>query len=105
MFLNNLDKAFLELTGQKDMPIVVDVHTEPNSGQVLEEAIGYPKSIYYGLKKSNVVILDPGANDYGLESNAVARGALFTHYEFKHPMSDRLTDAAWQAMLKERQAQ
>ena len=87
MFLNNLDKAFLELTGQKDMPIVVDVHTEPNSGQVLEEAIGYPKSIHYTLG-----------------GNAVARGALFTHYEFKHPMSDRLTDAAWQAMLKERQA-
>ena len=85
MFLNNLDKAFLELTGQKDMPIVVDVHTEPNSGQVLEEAIGAPKTIRYSLGY-----------------NAVARGALFTHYEFKHPMSDRLTDAAWQAMLEER---
>ena len=86
-FLNELDKTFLELTEQKDMPIVVDVHTEPNSGQVLEEAIGYPESVYH----------DIGA--------IRARGALFTHYEFKHPMSDRLTDAAWQTMLKERQAQ
>ena len=86
-FLNELDKAFLELTEQKDMPIVVDVHTEPNSGQVLEEAIGYPKSVNYNIGET------------------VARGALFTHYEFKHPMSDRLTDAAWQIMLKERQTQ
>ena len=83
-FLNELDKAFLEVTGRKDMPIVVDVHTEPNSGQVLEEAIGYPESVYH----------DIGATR--------AKGALFTHYEFKHPMSDRLTDAAWQKMLKER---
>lgn len=84
MFLNELDKAFLEVTVRKDMPIVVDVHTEPNSGQVLEEAIGYPESVYHTI----------GAKR--------AKGALFTHYEFKHPMSDRLTDAAWQKMLKER---
>ena len=82
MFLNELEKAFLEVTGQKDLPIVVDVHTEPNSGQVLEEAIGYPESVYHDIEATRT------------------RGALFTHYEFKHPMSDRLTDAAWQAMLK-----
>lgn len=82
IFLNDLDIAFLEVTGQKDMPIVVDVHTEPNSGQVLEEAIGYPQSVYHNIGETR------------------ARGALFTHYEFKHPMSDRLTNAAWQAMLK-----
>ncbi len=84
VFLNDLDKAFLEVTGQKDLPIVVDVHTEPNSGQVLEEAIGYPESVYHNIGETR------------------ARGALFTHYEFKHPMSDRLTNAAWQAMLKAR---
>ena len=83
VFLNELDKAFLEVTGQKDLPIVVDVHTDPNSGQVLEEAIGYPESVYHDIEATR------------------ARGALFTHYEFKHPMSDRLTDAAWQVMLKE----
>ena len=25
-------------------------------------------------------------------------GAVFSYYEFTHPMSDRLTDEAWQAM-------
>ena len=25
-------------------------------------------------------------------------GAVFSYYEFKHPMDDRLTDEAWQAM-------
>ena len=83
VFLNELDKAFLEVTGRKDMPIVVDIHTDPNSNQVLEEAIGYPKSVYHNIGETQ------------------ARGALFTHYEFKHPQSDRLTDAAWQMMLKE----
>ena len=25
----------------------------------------------------------------------LTRGAMFTYYEFAHPMSDRLTDQAW----------
>jgi hypothetical protein len=31
----------------------------------------------------------------------LCRGVAFTYYEFKWPMSDRLTDEAWQAKLKD----
>ena len=82
-FLNELDARIAYLTITKDLPIVVDVHTEPNSAKVLEEGIGYPQ----------VVIFKMG--------NQEARGALFTYYEFKHPMEDRLTDEKWLLMLSD----
>ncbi len=81
-FLNSLDQSLLPLTGGKDGPIVVDVHTEPNDGQVLEEAIGWPTSV--PIKRDG----------------AECRGALFTYAEFKQPMDDRLTDEAWTDLLK-----
>jgi hypothetical protein len=66
------------------MDIVVDVHTDPNTGQVLEEAIGAPADIY--------VIVRDGRVD------RLCRGGIFTYYEFKHPLNDRLTDEKWQEM-------
>jgi hypothetical protein len=69
------------------MDLVADVHTEPNTGQVLEEAIGSPDNIY--------VIVD----DH--RGRRICRGGVFSYYEFKHPMDDRLTDEAWQQMGEE----
>ena len=77
-FLNELDKQLLNLTGGKDHPIVVDIHTEPNSQLVVEEGSGLP------------VITEMGK----------ARGARMSHYEFKQPMQNRLSDEQWQQMLK-----
>lgn len=74
----------------KRMALVADVHTDPNSGQVLEEATGYPAVIY--------VLADIDGKSF------VARGGMFTYYEFRHPLSDRLTDEAWQKMLDHDQA-
>ncbi len=62
-FLNNLDDQLLKLVGEKDLPIIVDVHTEPTGGNVLEEGIGYPKSVEKSIGKGK------------------AMGALFTYYE------------------------
>lgn len=84
-FLNSLDLRIKGLTGGKDHPIVVDVHTVSSSKQVLEEAIGLPRVVYKEL---------PGKNK--------ARGALFTHYEFKQPMKERLTDEKWMEKLERR---
>jgi hypothetical protein len=68
------------------MAVIADVHTDGNSSQVLEEGVGYPFEIYVIVKlKGNLVM---------------TRGGGFSYYEFKHPMNDRLTDEAWQAMLK-----
>ena len=85
-FLNDLDNKLSKLTGGKDSPVVVDVHTEANSGKVLQEALGYPK------------VVEKKVGD------SMTRGALFTYYEFKHPMDDRLTDERWGQMLANPQA-
>ncbi|PIS28886.1 MAG: hypothetical protein COT43_05315 [Candidatus Marinimicrobia bacterium CG08_land_8_20_14_0_20_45_22] len=68
------------------MAVIADVHTEPNSAQVLEEGVGYPFEIYVIVKVGDDLVL--------------TRGGGFSYYEFKHPMADRLTDEAWQEMLK-----
>jgi hypothetical protein len=72
------------------MAVVADVHTDANTGQVLEEGVGHP---------SHLFVLVPVEGKMTL-----CRGAAFTYYEFKWPMSDRLTDEAWQAKLKDRTA-
>ncbi|MEA3311822.1 MAG: DUF3160 domain-containing protein, partial [candidate division WOR-3 bacterium] len=61
-----------------------------NTGQVLQEATGDPARLY--------VLVEIDAKPY------VAQGATYTYYEFKQPMSDRLTDEAWQEMLGRGQA-
>ena len=70
------------------MDLVADVHTEPNTGQVLEEGVGSPANIY-------VIVDDAGGR-------RICRGGVFSYYEFKHPMDDRLTDEVWQQMGEER---
>lgn len=66
------------------MEIVADVHTDVSTGQVLEEGVGSPFNIY--------VIIDSA------RGVRICRGAVFSYYEFKHPMEDRLTDEKWQKM-------
>ncbi|MBE9522169.1 MAG: DUF3160 domain-containing protein, partial [Proteobacteria bacterium] len=69
------------------MAVIADVHTDPNSGHVLEEAVGFPSIIY--------VKVSIGGKDQ------IVRGPVFSYYEFKQPMSNRLTDEQWQKILKE----
>ena len=66
------------------MALIADVHTDPNTGQVLEEGVGDAFPIY-------VVVLVEGRQ-------VVTLGSVFSYYEFKWPMDDRLTDEAWQEM-------
>ncbi len=82
-FLNQLDEKLLPLAGHESQVIVVDVHTEPNSGFVLEEALGYPLMVEIPL------------------GDGSARGALFHYYEFKYPMDNRLDNASWKQLLNE----
>ena len=81
-FLNDLDAALVALTGGPDAPVVVDVHTNPASREVLQEATGMAR----------LVTLTPAGDQ-------TARGARFTQCEFKHPMAERLSDADWRDML------
>lgn len=64
--------------------LVVDVATDPN-GTVLEMATGDPATVYV------VVPVDGKLR--------IAQGTVFSFYQFKQPISDRLTDTQWRRML------
>lgn len=69
----------------QEMPVVADVATDVNSGQVLEQAVGWPMIIYA------VAPVDGRPT--------VCKGVTYSYYEFKQPMSNRLTDEEWRKLL------
>jgi hypothetical protein len=81
---------FITSDADEDMAVIADVHTDPNSGTVLEEGVGRPMVIYVAVQIEGEVIL--------------TRGGIFSYYEFTWPMDDRLTDEAWQDMLTQGEA-
>lgn len=64
--------------------IVADIATDPN-GQVLEQATGRVFELYAAVPIEGRLVL--------------AKGAVFSHYEFTVPIAERLTDEAWRARL------
>ena len=83
-FLDDTSGAGLTSETDERMALVTDVHTDINSGQVLQEAIGDAFPIYVLVS--------------GEQGIWTAVGGVFSYYEFKQPMADRLTDEAWQAL-------
>ena len=86
-FPSEIMKKITSGTDEK-IDLIADVHTDPNTKQVLEEGVGSPFNIY-------VIVEDS-------KGKRLCRGAVFSYYEFKHPMKDRLTDEKWQEMQKEK---
>ncbi len=80
-----------KITSQADhqSALVADVHTDINTKQVLEEGIGKPFNLF--------VLISEGGQE------KILRGPVFSYYEFKHPMEDRLTDEKWQSMIENNQ--
>jgi len=74
----------------KETTLVADVHTDANSERVLEEGVGYVDLalVAYKVPDGNIIL---GA------------GPTFSYYEFKQPMSDRLTDEQWKELLEQGQ--
>ena len=72
----------------EDMAAVADVHTADQA--VLEEGVGHGFEIFVVVPIQGKLYL--------------ARGAVFSYYEFTGSIADRLTDEAWQKMLREGQA-
>ncbi|MGA2865023.1 MAG: DUF3160 domain-containing protein [Verrucomicrobiota bacterium] len=66
--------------------LVADVHTDPNSGKVLEEGVGYVKLLVAAYQV-------PGGR------TVLGAGPVFSSYEFKWPMDNRLTDENWTNLL------
>ena len=72
----------------KETTIVADVHTDANEPrQVLEEGVGYVDLLLaaYQLPDGRIML---GA------------GPVLSYYEFKYPISDRLTDSKWKDVLE-----
>lgn len=78
------DKDPQSVLNSNPAAIVADVATDPNCC-VLEEATGNINTIYV------VFPIDGELH--------VARGGVFSHYEFSWPMDDRLTDEKWRTIL------
>ena len=90
--IRSVGDIFEDLTGSansegKETTLIADVHSDPNSGRCLEEAVGYIDFIVVVIKKPNG----------DLTSMA---GPIFSYYEFKQPMSNRLTDEEWRDLLQ-----
>lgn len=78
-----------EFSEDEQAALVADVATDPQ-GQVLEEATGRIYEIY-------VVVPD------GQGGLVLAKGGVYSYYEFAWPLSNRLTDEAWRQMVTEGQ--
>ncbi len=72
----------------KKTTVVADVHTDGNTEAVLEEGVGYVDMVVVAYKLPDGRVL-------------IGAGPVMTYYEFKQPMSDRLTDEKWREMLEE----
>ena len=66
--------------------LVADVHTNVAEGKVVEEAVGNVDLIVVACSNTDGSVF-------------LAVGPVLSYYEFKHPMSDRLTDEAWRELL------
>ncbi len=90
-FIANLaDRLGHTVVGVEDAGVkttlVADVHTEAGDKMVLEEAVG---------KVDLIVVVCPAPDG----SVFLAVGPVLSYYEFKQPMSERLTDEAWRDRL------
>jgi len=77
---SGIPPTYLETT------LVADVHTNGLEGLIVEEAVG----------KLDLIVVACSAPDGSIY---LAVGPLLSHYEFKHPISDRLSDESWQFLL------
>ncbi|MCF7885435.1 MAG: DUF3160 domain-containing protein [Candidatus Marinimicrobia bacterium] len=76
----------VDVDSQDEMPVIADVHTDPNAGSCLEEGIGYPNRIFVICQIEGEL--------------KIAIGGVFSYYEFIQPISDRLTDEQWRTILE-----
>ena len=72
--------------------VIADVATDPNPpGTVLEgKGVGRVNPIY---------VVVPIVEHDGSTYLQVAKGGVFSYYEFPWPIADRLTDEKWRGML------
>jgi hypothetical protein len=73
----------------KETTLVADVHTDTNPPmEVLEEGVGYVDLILVAYKVPDGQII-------------LGAGPALSYYEFKQPVSERLTDEQWKELLEQ----
>ena len=80
------------MEGEPEAAVIADVATNAGLGVVLEEAVGRINEIH---------VVVPLVEEDGTIALQVAKGGVFSYYEFPWPMGDRLTDEKWRQMLDE----
>jgi hypothetical protein len=82
-----LGGTYPHIAGGESEPIVVDVHTDTEHGQVLEVGTGHPELL--------VVVVDQG------DDVAVYGGPVSSFYAFERPVSERMTDEQWKKAIQD----
>jgi hypothetical protein len=68
----------------KQMALIADVHTDYLKHTVLEVGVGIPQRIFVAVKDKS-------------GGSRICVGYVYSYYEFKQPMDQRLTDDEWKA--------
>ena len=85
----DMDKAGstqMDYLDQNPAALVADVATDPKNGKVLEEGTGFVNELYVNVRVDG--------------QPRVAKGAVYSYYEFTETLANRLTDKKWRAKLK-----
>jgi hypothetical protein len=67
--------------------LVTDVHTDPHTERVLEQALGRLELAFFVTRNADGKL-------------SVSAGPVFSHREFVHKMSDRLTNEKWRELVE-----
>ncbi len=84
-FISSFPEHIEKIASNESVILVADVHTDANTMQCLEEAIGYLDLILVAYKMDKIYI---GA------------GATLSYYEFKQPITNRLNDEEWKENIE-----
>ena len=81
------DQGDEEYIATKECPaaIVADIATDPESGLALEVGTGNPSNIFVVIQVDGKIKL--------------AKGSVYSFYQFAWPIDDRLTDSKWRQMM------
>lgn len=81
------EKGNGDYVASKECPaaIIADIATDLDAGKVLEVGTGNPSNIFVVIKVDGKIKL--------------AKGSVYSFYQFAWPMSDRLTDSKWCQMM------
>lgn len=78
------DEAYIA-TKECPAAIIADIATDWEAGKVLEVGTGNPSQIFVVIKVDGKIKL--------------AKGSVYSFYQFAWPMDDRLTDSKWRQMM------